>query len=80
MDIKICDRCGKRINEVSYKLFDYTEKPVKPFSAIMDLCPKCYAKFKDFMEGKENGSCGISEESNENGKGYINSNEKQPSD
>lgn len=44
-----------------------------------DLCADCAKKLYEFMEGKENGSCGVSEESNENSKGDFVSNAKQPS-
>ena len=63
----ICDRCGKEIVEPTgyyaptYALKNYSAKitlwavgePRSSFGQRIDLCPDCYEKFVNFLEGGE---------------------------
>lgn len=58
-DVKICDRCGKKIAEPSRILLrstlQYCCLIYENFTTrtSYDLCPECYKDFKHFVYGKE---------------------------
>lgn len=54
MNVKICDRCGKRICEGSlHRLMIENETFWFTTTRITELCDECYECFKIWMEKKE---------------------------
>ena len=56
MDVKICDKCGRLIDENSYERIQITKMlEWKHLPVTYDLCMDCFADFEKFMEEKGNG-------------------------
>lgn len=58
MKQRICDRCGKRIENENNRFRIMVRKPGNKSIRGKDLCPKCYEAYIEFMDnegGEQNG-------------------------
>ena len=56
MNVLICDKCGRRIDENSYKRIQIIwidER--KRLPVTYDLCMDCFTNFEKYMKEKDNG-------------------------